>query len=135
NAQAKQAAAEAKAYEAFLYTADGTVTEASASNAWIVTRDKVIVTHPTTQAILGGVTRATVLKIARSAGYQIEERAFTLDEARQAKEVFLTGTTTFVMPVVGIDARPIANGGPGTISLDLRQRYRAFLDGLTDSAW
>jgi len=135
NILVKQAAVEAKAYEALLYKPDGTVTEASASNAWIITRDKTIVTHPATQDILGGVTRTTVLKIARAAGYAVQERPFTLEEARQAKEVFLTGTTTFVMPVVEIDGRPVANGGPGTISLDLRQRYRAYLDQLTESAW
>ena len=135
NILAKQAAAEAKAYEALLYKPDGTVTEASASNAWIVTRDKVIVTHPTTHDILGGVTRAPVLKIARRAGYTVQERPFTLEEARRSKEVFLTGTTTFVMPVVEIDGRPVANGGAGSISLDLRQRYRAYLDQLTEAAW
>lgn len=135
NALAKQAALEAKAYEALLYTPDGTVTEASASNAWIVTSDKTIVTHPATHAILGGVTRATVLKMARAAGYIVKERAFTLDEVRKAKEVFLTGTTTFVMPVIDLDGRPVANGGAGIIALDLRRRYRAYLDELTDAAW
>jgi len=135
NVLAKQAATEAKAYEALLHTPDGTITEASVSNAWMVTADKTIVTHPATYAILGGVTRATVLKIARAAGYTVKERPFTLDETRRAKEVFLTGTTTFVMPVVQIDERPVANGAAGTIALDLRKRYRAFLDGLTDAAW
>jgi len=136
NALAKQAATEAEAYEALLHTPDGTVTEASVSNAWMVTPDKIIVTHPATSAILGGITRATVMRLAREAGYRVKERPFTLDEARKAKEVFLTGTTTFVMPVVQIDERPVANGAPGTIALDLRQRYRAFMDALTDEvAW
>ncbi len=135
NVLAKQAAYEAKAFEALLHRPDGTVTEASASNAWLVTPDKVIVTHPLSNAILGGVTRATVIKIARAAGYKVQERAFTLDETKKAKEVFLTGTTTFVMPVVQIDERQVANGAPGTIALDLRQRYRAFLDDLTETAW
>lgn len=135
NALAKQAASEAKAFESLLHRPDGTVTEASASNAWLVTPDKVIITHPLSSAILGGVTRATVIKIARAAGYKVQERAFTLDETKMAKEVFLTGTTTFVMPVVQIDDRTVANGAPGTIALDLRQRYRAFLDSLTETAW
>lgn len=135
NALAKQAAAESKAYEALLVTPDGLVTEASAANAWMVTKDKVLITHPTTNAILGGITRATVLKMARSAGYAVEERGFTLDEARNAKEVFLTGTTAFVMPVTSIDGKPVANGGAGTIALDLRRRYKAYLEALTDTAW
>ncbi len=134
NTLAKQAASEAKAFEALLHL-DGTVTEASSSNAWMVTPDKTIVTHPTTNSILGGVTRATVIKIARDAGYEVEERAFTLKEALKAKEVFLTGTTTFVMPVVQIDEQTVANGSPGTIALDLRQRYRAYMDSLTEAAW
>ena len=134
NTLAKQAASEAKAFEALLHL-DGTVTEASSSNAWMVTPDKTIVTHPTTNSILGGVTRATVIKIARAAGYEVEERPFTLKEALKAKEVFLTGTTTFVMPVVQIDERTVANGAPGTVALDLRQRYRAYMDSLTETAW
>jgi len=134
NAMAKTAASEAKAFEALLHV-DGTVTEASSSNAWIVTPDKTIVTHPATNAILAGITRSTVMRIAKAAGYKVQERAFTVAEALKAKEVFLTGTTTFVMPVVQIDERPVANGAPGTIALDLRQRYRAYMDGLSDSAW
>ncbi len=136
NVMARQKAAEAKAFEALLVTPDNIVTEASASNAWIVTGDKTIVTHPTTPAILGGVTRATLLRIVREAGYAVAERPFTLDEARNAKEVFLTGTTTFVMPVVRIDADSIANGAPGTIALELRKLYLGYIDRLTAAtAW
>jgi len=136
NAMAKQAAAEAKAQEALLHRPDGSVTEASASNAWIVTADKTLVTHPATNDILSGITRNTVMKLARAAGYKIEERAFTLDEAFKAKEVFLTGTTSFVLPVVRIDDRSVANGSPGTVAVELRQLYRAYLENLTpDTAW
>ena len=136
NALAKQTAAEAKAFEALLHRPDGTVTEAAASNAWMVTPDQVLITHPVGNAILAGVTRGTVIKMARAAGYKVEERPFTLQETKRAKEVFLTGTTTFVMPVVKIDERPVANGAPGTVALDLRARYRAFMDSLTPKqAW
>ena len=139
NTLAKQAAAEAKAFEALLHTPDGTVTEASVSNAWIVLPGGTIVTHPVTSSILAGVTRARVLKIARDVGYAVEERPFTLTEARRAKEVFLTGTTTFVMPVVRIDEHPVANGAPGAAALDLRRRYLAYMDGqsneLAGYAW
>jgi len=136
NVLARQSASEAKAYEAILVTADGTVTEASASNAWIITADKTIVTHPTTNAILGGITRSTVIDLAREAGYKVTERPFTLDEALAAKEVFLTGTTTFVMPVTQIDDQPVANGSSGLIALDLRKRYRNYMDSLdAATAW
>lgn len=135
NALARQKAAEAKAFEALLVKPDGTVTEASASNAFIVTKDKVLVTHPLTNHILGGVTRARVLKLAAAAGYAVDERPFTLNEALTAKEVFLTGTTTFVLPVSQIDGQPIANGGPGTVATDLRERYVAFINALDQRAW
>jgi D-alanine transaminase len=137
NVLARQTATAAQAFEALLHTDDGTVTEASASNAWMVARDGTLVTHPTGPAILGGVTRATVLRLAQEAGYAIAERPFTLREALAAREVFLTGTTTFVMPVVQIDDAVIANGAPGTVARDLRARYRAYVDHqtATDGAW
>lgn len=134
NALAKQAAVEAKAYEALLVK-DGTVTECSSSNAWIVTKNNMLVTHPSTNGILSGITRATVMRLAADAGYKVEERAFTLDELFDAKEMFLTGTTTFVLPVVQVDDRPVANGSPGTVSLDLSKRYFEFLNSHDASAW
>jgi D-alanine transaminase len=137
NVLARQQATEAKAYEALLFNPDGTVTEASASNAWMVDKDGVIITHPLGTKILGGITRAVVLKLAAEAGYKVIERPFTLDEARAGREVFLTGTTTFVMPIVQIDDKIVANGAPGTISRDLRARYRAYIEKSTasESAW
>lgn len=135
NAIAKQKAAEAKAFEALLIRPDGVVTEASSSNVWMVTKDKALVTHPLSTQILGGVTRRAVMKLARNAGYAVEERTFSLDEALAAKELFLTGTTTFVLPIVQVDDRPVGNGAPGTVALDLRQRYVASIDALDDSAW
>lgn len=135
NAIAKQKASEASAYEALLVRSDGTVTEASSSNAWIVTKDNVLVTHPLSNHILGGITRSRVMEIARSAGYRIEERTFTIADALAAKEVFLTGTTTFVLPVVQIDDTMVANGTAGLSSLDLRARYLGFINGLDDRAW
>jgi D-alanine transaminase len=136
NVLARQSAAEQKAYEALLVRDDGVVTEASASNAWIITADKTIVTHPATNTILGGITRQTVMKLARDAGYAVAERPFTLEEARSAKEVFLTGTTTFVMPVTQIDDQPVANGASGLIALDLRKCYRNHMESLdAATAW
>jgi D-alanine transaminase len=93
------------------------------------------VTHPLTNEILGGITRETVLRIATQSGYQVQERSFSLDEALSAKEMFLTGTTTFVLPVVQVDERPIANGAAGTVALDLRQKYLAYVNALDDRAW
>ena len=136
NILAKQVAAEAKAFEAILYTPTGIVTEASASNVWIVGKDKTLVTHPATKDILGGITRATIIKLARASGYKVTERPFTVKEMRAAKEVFLTGTTTFVMPVVQIDQHTVANGASGEFALDLRQRYTDYMNNSNPkTAW
>ena len=137
NVLARQSASAAKAYESLLVTPDGVVTEASASNAWMVAADGTILTHPTGPGILAGVTRATILKLARDAGLTVLERAFTLKEAMAAREVFLTGTTTFVMPVVQIGEAPIANGASGSIARDLRNRYATYVaqQTATDTAW
>ncbi|MEQ9449506.1 MAG: aminotransferase class IV, partial [Rhodospirillaceae bacterium] len=124
------------AFEAVLYAPDQIVTEASASNIWMVNRGGVIQTHPATESILGGVTRETVLKLAQRAKYKIREKPFTLREMLSAKEVFLTGTTTFVMPVSRIDDKPVAGGKPGATTLDLRRRYIQHLDKLdSKTSW
>jgi len=136
NILSKQKASEGKAFECLLVDAKGYLTEASAANVWMVGRNKTIVTHPESQTILSGITRASVMKIAKDAGYTVAERPFTLKEALNAKEVFLTGTTTFVMPVVRIDDRAIANGHPGEYALDLRQRYAKYIGNIDKSkAW
>ena len=127
NIIAKQSALDVKAFESVFYKSDGSVTEASASNVWIVDKDKTLITHPTSRDILGGVTRATILKLARDAGYRISEQSFTLQNMHVADEVFLTGTTTFVMPVVQVDKHTIANGYPGECALELRDRYIQYI--------
>jgi D-alanine transaminase len=86
-----------------------------------------LVTRPISNAILAGITRRTVLDIAREEGLRLVERAFSLAEARAAREMFVTSTTSFVMPVTQLDDSVIANGKPGTIGLKLRQRYIAYM--------
>ena len=127
NVLAKQAAREAGAYEALFVTDGGEITEGSSTNAWIVTRDGELVTRPASNAILSGITRRTVLEILHEEGLRLVERPFTVAEAKQAREMFVTSTTSFVMPVTQLDDAPIANGKPGTISLKLRQRYIAYM--------
>jgi len=135
NVLSRQKAALAGAYETLLVTDDGVVTEASSSNAWMVTPDQIVVTHPE-GGILSGITRGTLIRIAKEAGYKVQERPFTLEETKTAKEVFVTGTTTFVMPIVQIDERPVANGASGTVALDLRQRYKAYVEAVdARNAW
>ena len=85
--------------------------------------DGTVVTRPAGHAILNGITRRRLLALMRDAGIRVEERRFTLDEARAAKEAFLTSTTSFVYPVVQIDDDVVGNGKPGSTTLDLRRLY------------
>lgn len=126
NVLAKQKAVEAGAYEAWQIDEDGNVTEGSATNAWIVTKDGEIVTRQTDEAILSGVTRLAVLELAKRDGIALVERPFSLEEAKSAKEAFLTSTTSNVMPVIEIDGSPVGNGHPGTVTRALSELYERF---------
>lgn len=123
NVLAKQQAREAGATEAWFVDADGFVTEGGSTNAWIVTRDNVIVTRPAEFGILRGITRTVVLEVAAREGMKVEERKFTVAEAKAAKEAFNTAATTLVMPVVRIDDSPVGNGAPGSVATRLRAAF------------
>jgi len=101
---------------------DGFVTEGSSNNAYIV-KDGKIITRDLSTDILHGITRAAVLKFAREAQMEIEERPFSIQEAQQADEAFITSATMFVTPVVEIDGMKIGAGTPGNVAPRLRQIY------------
>lgn len=123
NCMAKQAARERGAYEAILVDEDGVVTEGSSTNVWIVTEGGALVTRPPSNEILNGVTRLEIIKLAAEEGVKFEERTFTLEELRRAREVFVTSASSFVMPITEVDDRPVANGKPGGVSSKLRAAY------------
>ncbi len=123
NVLAKQAARDRGAREAWLVDAQGRVTEGASSNAWIVSRDGTLITHPLGRDILPGITRSVVIDVARAQGLAFEERAFTVEEAYAAREAFVTSAGQIVMPVVSIDSRPVANGAPGLVASALRRDY------------
>jgi Branched-chain amino acid aminotransferase/4-amino-4-deoxychorismate lyase len=102
---------------------DGFVTEGTAATAHIVTRDGVLVTRPLSNAILHGITRASIIDLAMGAGITVEQRAFTVDEAKQAAEAFITSATNFALPVVKIDGTPIGDGKPGPVAAKLGKLY------------
>ncbi|MEL7175239.1 MAG: D-amino-acid transaminase [Pseudomonadota bacterium] len=102
---------------------DGFVTEGTSNNAYIVTKEGVLVTRHLGNEILHGITRAAVLRFAREAQMKVEERAFTVDEAKDAAEAFITSASTFVMPVVEFDGEAIGEGKPGPIATRLREIY------------
>jgi D-alanine transaminase len=128
---AKQAATEAGCQEAWMVDADGLVTEGSSSTAFIITHSGAIVTRPNSTDILPGCTRRAVMALAESEGLTIEERAFSVEEARKAAEAFLTSASNLVLPVVAIDASPIGAGAPGALAKRLR---RIYLDFARDTA-
>jgi D-alanine transaminase len=101
---------------------DGQVTEGTSNNAYIV-KGNTIVTRHLSHEILHGITRAAVLRFAREAQMQVEERPFTLDEAKAADEAFVTSASAFVMPVVEIDGAALGGGTPGPVATRLREIY------------
>lgn len=119
---AKQAAIDAKVDDAWLVE-DGYITEGSSNNAYIVTQEGVLVTRPLSNDILHGITRKALLELAEKEKITIEERLFTVAEAYQASEAFVSSATTFVWPVVEIDGRTIGTGAPGQVANKLRQIY------------
>lgn len=123
NVLAKQAARSQGAKEAWLVDKSGRITEGSSSNAWIINRDGKLITRHLDHGILPGITRAVLIESLKSHGLELEERAFTVDEAYAAREAFVTSATQQVMPVVRIDGRPIGNGAPGLIATALRRDY------------
>lgn len=125
NVLAKQAAREAGAYEAWLVDELGFVTEGASTNAWIVDAEGILRTRDTNANILRGVTRKNLLSIAAEAGHPVSERPFTVDDAKKAREAFITAASTLVLPVIAIDGHAVGNGRPGPISERLRALYLA----------
>ncbi|MEL6168406.1 MAG: D-amino-acid transaminase [Pseudomonadota bacterium] len=117
----KMAAKKAGADDAWMIE-DGHVTEGTSNNAYIV-KDGVIVTRHLGTEILHGITRAAVLRLAAEAQLRVEERSFTIEEAKAADEAFITSASSFVMPVVEIDGDTVGAGAPGPVARRLREIY------------
>ena len=123
NVLAKQAAREKGAYECLMVDEMGLVTEGSSTNAWIVDEDGKLRTRDTQANILRGITRTAILKLVEAEGIELDERPFSVDEAKRAKEVFVTAASSFVMPIVSLDGVKIADGKPGPVATRLREVY------------
>jgi D-alanine transaminase len=124
---AKQAAAAEGCQEAWMHEG-GVVTEGGSSTAFIVKGEGPgarIVTRENSRKILPGCTRKALLSLAAETGMEVEERAFTVEEAYGAREAFITSATSFVMPVTEIDGRVIGGGQAGPIARRLRELYIA----------
>jgi len=125
NVLGKQQAREAGAYEAWQVDPEGYVTEGTSTNAWIVTEAGAVVTRAADHSILNGVTRLAVLDIIHREGYRLEERPFSVAEAKAAREAFLTSTTADLLSIVRLDGALVADGKPGPLSRKLREAYFA----------
>ena len=102
---------------------DGHITEGGSSTAFIITREGEIVTRPLSNDILPGITRQSIMALAREHNLTVSERLFTRAEALDAAEAFVTAATALVMPCVEIDGQPIGDGTPGPHVTRLRQLY------------
>lgn len=126
NTLARRKAQEADAREAWLYLPDGTITEGSLSNAYLVKGGEVY-THPADRHILGGITRDVTLQLAAQCGITLHEEPFTRDDIAQAEEAFMTGASALVTPITTIDDTKVGNGKPGPVTQTLMQAYDAHL--------
>lgn len=121
NILAKQKAAVAGCYEAIQHRGND-VTEGSSSNVYIV-KNGIVITHPSDNFILKGITKDVVLRICREKGISVEERVFSLEELAQAEEVFLSSTTSEVTPIIEIDGVPVNEGIPGPVTAKLQHGF------------
>jgi D-alanine transaminase len=123
NALAKQIAREHGAVEAWFVDELGLVTEGASSNAWIVDAQGRLRTRDTQANILRGITRSSLLEVIAEAGLPVAEQPFTVEEAKAAKEAFITGAGTLVLPIVSVDGAKIGDGKPGPVATRLRRLY------------
>ena len=125
NVLARQTAREANVQEAWQIGADGLVTEGAATNAWIVDAQGRLRTRPATGEILNGIVRQILIDLAAAMNVSYCEEAFSLDEAKAARECFSTASTMTVFPVVKIDGAVIGDGKPGQVAQALAAAYDA----------
>lgn len=119
---ARTAAVEAGVHDAW-FVKDGLVTEGSTNNAFILSAEGKIITRSADDNILPGITRQTIIECANALGLNVETRAFSMNEARAAKEAFSTSASTFIWPVIEIDGAMIGDGQPGPVYAKLREHY------------
>jgi D-alanine transaminase len=131
NALARQKAKLAGAKEAWFFDEEGYVTEGAASNAWIVTRENTLLTRPAETGILRGVTRTTLIDLAKRDNLIVTERPFTVAEAKGAREAFVTAATSLIMPVVKIDDTLVNDGKPGALAKKLRAHFHSIAEHST----
>ena len=129
NCLAKQQAAEAGAFEAILVMPDGSVSEGSSSNVWIINDKGELITRNANENILNGITRRSVKRLASEHQLKVTERPFDVTEMLKAREVFLTSATSIVTAVTKINDTVISDGQVGAVSAALREDYIRYATG------
>ena len=123
NVLAKTLANKNNAYESIFIDDEGYVTEGSSSNIWVLNKENQLITRNLDGKILSGITRNSISLFAKKNNITVVEKKFTQIELYNAKEVFLTSASSFIMPIVKIDDQNINQGLVGNISLELRKLY------------
>ena len=132
NVLGKQNAFQKNCYESWQINEKNEITEGTTSNAFIVSKDKVIQTYPKNKNILGGVTRDTTITLAKNNGYKVIEKSFNREQAINASEAFLTSTTVGILPVLSIDGFKISNSKVGNITKSLIVLHNEYFKKYTD---
>lgn len=122
NILAKQEAKEAGAIE-YWFVKDDKIREGGSSNSWIISKEGELITHPATQDILNGITRRRIIEIAKNQGLKIKERAFSVKEAHEASEAFISSSTKLIAPISQIDEHIINEGKTGKITQSLIKHF------------
>ncbi|HHV64287.1 MAG TPA: D-amino acid aminotransferase [Peptococcaceae bacterium] len=125
NVLAKQIAEEHDAYEAILVRENGYISEAASSNVFAVLDDDTIITAPLDGKILGGISRQVLIKIIAENNLKFKEEYFTVQQLKQAREVFVTNTGAEVLAVTNLDGEPVGSGKPGALTQRL---YELFME-------
>ena len=128
NVMAKQEAVEEGAEEAILFERDGKVTEGSSTNVFIVDNFGCLFTHPANENILGGITRMGILQVAKNNGLVFIEEPFTVDNMKNAAEVFITSTTKHVLPIIEIDGVKVGIGVVGETTRKIMKLYADYIN-------
>ena len=134
NSQLVASDARRNGYTEAIVVNNGLISEGSAENIFIV-RDGVIYTPPLAAAILGGITRDSVIQIAKTQGLEVREQALPRDLLYLADEIFLTGTAAEITPVRSVDDIPVGTGKPGPITQSLQASFFGLFDGSTPDQW
>jgi D-alanine transaminase len=129
NVLARQAAREQGAYEAILVNAEGMVTEGAATSVWIVDRNGTLRTRHLDHVILPGCTRGSLIALMQEAGIAFEERGFSAEELRAARETFVTSATSYVRPIVRLDGKPVGDGEVGPVARRLFELFARHVQG------